>query len=600
MKLSVIIPTIDRQDNLNILLKSISNSSIIPQEIIVVEQGDCEKTKKNISSYVNLNIRVVGLEEKSSTKARNLGFDKSSGDIIFFFDDDMELSDKYIENAVKYFEENKDVLGVTGSFVNDKPSWSWKRWLGVLFCVYSLKARNIVLSSGSYDYIRGKNLFFAQSVEWMQGGNMVFRRKVFEDGFKFNEDFQRWGYGEDAMITYQISKKFPNSLFYLPELKIYHREGSGGKMMDVSVIKMKILYRYIFWKKEVVGSRWWYVFPFIWSQIGLFFLELYNNFSFKTVFSSFSCYLFLIKNRKKILENKIDYNKYIFFEKRKEFWRWSIGGKFIFVRLKQFLDNPKFIFYYVKRLFCYKYVSHRYVDKYKEFKFLSAADTLDYIIDNKVSLARFSDGDIEQLTGAGEYPPDSDWSQRSSPFLIKRLEEVLRYNGDNILIAHESPDVFLKSRKKSKKEGVVYNMWTDTRMILWKYLSKDQVYGHAHVFIPQHNPSFNWSKLGAFLLNLDVIIVTGGTDQLKNINLGRRTFFVETGKHDAFENYNDIVRKIKFLYSNTDIEKDSSLIMASLGPTADILVFDLSKEDYLVWDTGHMFKFANQQLKNFF
>lgn len=272
----------------------------------------------------------------------------------------------------------------------------------------------------------------------------------------------------------------------------------------------------------------------------------------------------------------------------------NLFGKFPLVRIKQLWDNPGYVWYYLKRLLYYKYTSQQYVSLYKEHTFLNVFETLDLLLSKRVSLARFSDGDIEQLTGAGEYPPDSDWSQRSSRALRVRLEEVLRSRDPMLLIAHESPDVFCKTRQEAARGGVVYNMWTDTRRILHKYLSKDVTYGHAHVFVPQHNPNFDWKRFHAYLADRDVIIITGGTSSLYSVSLGRRVFFIEAGKDDAFERYDAIREDLAALIKAEGLEKNDVLMLASLGPTADILAYDLTKEGWQVWDTGHFFKYADK------
>lgn len=273
----------------------------------------------------------------------------------------------------------------------------------------------------------------------------------------------------------------------------------------------------------------------------------------------------------------------------------NILGKFPLVRLKQIRDNPSFVFYYLKRVLYYKYISDRYLKLYKDLIFLSPEDTLEYLISKRASIARFGDGDIEQLTGAGEYPPDSDWSQKASKRLISRLEEVLDSDMPELLIAPISPSIFLCPREDAERSGIVFNMWTDARMLLHRYLKRGRIYGDANVFVPFHHPKLDWSKLYEFLQKRDVVIVTGGTSKLYGVSLGRRMFFVETGKHNAFERYASIRASLMRLIDNEGLKNESTLIMVSLGPTADILALDLTKEGWQVWDTGHFFKFTDRK-----
>lgn len=603
MKTSVIIPTINRPDSLKVLLYSLARGTTFPDEVVIIEQGDATETRRNVGSYsLPFLVSIYEQDEKSSAVARNRGAQESTGDIIFFFDDDTEVGTAYIETAQEYLHAYPQTLGLTGRFTKEVSRALWRRLFGIFFNVYSWRARNIVLPSGSYDFIRGAHAKEEQALEWMRGGNMVFRRAIFDEGFHFNTHFKKWAFGEDVMFTFQIYKQHPNSLRYLPNLQIQHHEEQENKMLSEHVLKMKIVYRYIFWKREVWQGKWWRTLAYLWSQIGLSLLDISQYPCFRTLRILARAYWYILKNGRAILTEQVNYNAFIFSDeaapKKKEggWWRISIFGVFPFVRFRQMLTYPPFFIHYLKRLLYYNYISHRYIPKYKGFTFLSPQETLCRIIDGNMSLARFGDGDIEQLTGAGEYPPDSDWSQRASASLIRKIEVVLSSKNNNLLIAPVSPEVFLERKGKAQKTNTIYNMWVDMRMLLWRYMHKGQEYGDANVFIPAHHPDLDWRKLKEFMRNKTVLIITGGVDSLSDISLGRHTFFIEAGKHDAFERYETIVADIYRCIEINSLHNEELLIMASLGPTAGILAHDLSQKGYQVWDTGHIFKFAHAQL----
>jgi hypothetical protein len=296
-----------------------------------------------------------------------------------------------------------------------------------------------------------------------------------------------------------------------------------------------------------------------------------------------------------MLDDAIDYNAFILSKPPQELWRVSVFGKFPFVRLKQIASNPPYLWYFLKRLFYYKHVSERYIPLYTGFRFLTPGETLQKIIRERLSLARFNDGEFGILVGAGIFPPDSDWSQRYSSALLDRMGAVLGSQNNQVLVAVPDPSIFLATKKEARERGVLRSMWTEARMNLHHYLHRSREYGNSNVFIPEHHPDLPWEKLYDFLRTKDVVIVTGGTENLRHVQLGRRTYFVEAGKHNAFERYETIVTDLKTLIEREGLSKESTLIMASLGPTADILALDLTDEGYQVWDTGHFFKYTNKK-----
>ena len=310
MTVSVVIPTLNRQDRLRSLVQTLTAGSIVPDEIVVVEQGDVEETRRSLTEFKIA--KVFFQEEPSLAVARNRGIAESSGALLIFVDDDMTTGNTYVEESVRHFETHPETLGATGSFMRDEPVWTWRRVLGALFFVYSWSPRNVVLPSGSYDYIRGDALNSEQEVEWLYGGNMVVRRSVFERRFSFNPHFKRWSFGEDAMFSYQVHKAFPGSLRYLPQLSIAHGKGTENKMLNADALRMRVVYRYVFWYAEVYAGKTLHLLAYLWSQVGLSGLELMQRPTLQTLTVLLQSHSYLIKNHKAIAEGRLDYNQFVF------------------------------------------------------------------------------------------------------------------------------------------------------------------------------------------------------------------------------------------------------------------------------------------------
>jgi glycosyltransferase involved in cell wall biosynthesis len=314
MKVSLIIATLNRTDDLARALRSVSTGTIQPDEVIIVEQGDIEKTKKLLENFKKLNIKLYALNIKSLTRARNFGISKSSGHILIFIDDDVELDKEYISNALRYMELHPELMGITGKDLLYARSYKravfkiFTRIFGVFFITSSFSARSRVLCSG-HNTLRNV-ADYPQKVEWLSGCNMVIRKDVFDEGLSFNADFIRWSFGEDVMLTYQIFKRYPNSLQYVPNLLLKHRQSKESRLSNDSLIKMQIIYRYLFWKKEVSGTAISLI-SYLWSQIGISILILLKARSYSAIKNIFKSYHYIFKNRRNILSSPDSYNAFI-------------------------------------------------------------------------------------------------------------------------------------------------------------------------------------------------------------------------------------------------------------------------------------------------
>jgi hypothetical protein len=139
-------------------------------------------------------------------------------------------------------------------------------------------------------------------------------------------------------------------------------------------------------------------------------------------------------------------------------------------------------------------------------------------------------------------------------------------------------------------------MWIDMKRMMWKFLHPNQKYGHCHLFIKKNAPEFKWEMFRKYVENFDVLIVTGNTSSINSLKIGRSTHFLDVGTENAFDKLSKIKDDILLTIKNNELNKNNVIVFASLGPTACILAHDLLCFDIRVWDTGHMFEFAD---KNF-
>lgn len=103
-KISVIIPNWNRADLLPATLDSFLNQTLLPYEIIVVDDGSTDHYPSVVAQYSASHghiIKYMTHEGKGPGAARNAGFEASTGDYIKFFDSDDLLTRNSLEAQYK-------------------------------------------------------------------------------------------------------------------------------------------------------------------------------------------------------------------------------------------------------------------------------------------------------------------------------------------------------------------------------------------------------------------------------------------------------------------------------------------------------------------
>ena len=109
-KISIIIPTYNREKLLFNSLKSIINQSYKNIEAIIVDDNSLDNTKEQINSFNDTRIRYIRLRKnKGACIARNIGIKKSTGEYITFQDsDDISDTDKFEKQIQNLIKKNSD------------------------------------------------------------------------------------------------------------------------------------------------------------------------------------------------------------------------------------------------------------------------------------------------------------------------------------------------------------------------------------------------------------------------------------------------------------------------------------------------------------
>lgn len=112
---SIIIPTLNEEVNLPILLSSIKNQTFTDFEVIISDDISADLTKTNAFEFYDKikNFNFLEYKSKNVSKARNYGAKYAKGEYLIFFDADTEIERdflKEIKNKIDIY--NLDVVTI--------------------------------------------------------------------------------------------------------------------------------------------------------------------------------------------------------------------------------------------------------------------------------------------------------------------------------------------------------------------------------------------------------------------------------------------------------------------------------------------------------
>lgn len=220
----------------------------------------------------------------------------------------------------------------------------------------------------------------------------------------------------------------------------------------------------------------------------------------------------------------------------------------------------------------------------------SINETLDYILNNKCSVARFGDGEIKWIYEIN-HPSFQKVNKKMGVMLKKELKQI---NRDNRRIIICVPEFFngLNQFNNSAKYYYQKNFIKDGGLWL-KLLPTNQVFYNSDITRPyidykdKTESKVYFEKWKKIFAARNILMVEGqsthfgvGNDLLNSAKSVRR---IICPSENAFDKYIDIKKAI-IKYSS---KIPDPLVLIALGPTATILSYELSLEGIQAIDIGH-------------
>jgi len=109
MLVSLIMPTINRYDEIYLLMDSLKRQTYKKFELIVIDQNNNDKVWDIVKNYTeDIDIKYVKSDKPGLSLNRNIGIEMATGQIIGFPDDDCIYEDDTLEKVITFFNENQD------------------------------------------------------------------------------------------------------------------------------------------------------------------------------------------------------------------------------------------------------------------------------------------------------------------------------------------------------------------------------------------------------------------------------------------------------------------------------------------------------------
>jgi len=270
MKISVIIPTRNRVDDLTHCLQSLLTQSVTPNEIIIIDSSNTpiiyEHKFQNMTTQLNKsNITLIYKHtEPGAAYQRNIGIALASGDVFYFFDDDVVLKNDYIFQLQKTLELYPEYFGGMGMINGNYTHFSINRLLRIIFFMQRCNASGKFTCSGMPTHPYGKKSFREVAVLC---GCACYRAQVFKKHL-FDEKLGRYSYMEDCDLSKRVSQS--HKLFYNPDAQLDHLQSPLNRD---SITRNRAIfirnYSYLFFKNFYPENRF-RIFGYCWTITGLF------------------------------------------------------------------------------------------------------------------------------------------------------------------------------------------------------------------------------------------------------------------------------------------------------------------------------------------
>lgn len=265
-----IIPTKNRPEDLELTLHTLLTQSVVPQELIIVDQSADDESRRRVYRLLDRNpdagIKLKYIRDSQisgAAAARNRAMSVAAADIWLFLDDDVCLESNFIEELLSAYRSYPDAIGVSGIVTNyPRPPIVFDLWSRIF-------VRGPFHDDRQPVYWNAEKLRMSEPVRVsrMGGGLMSFRSDAIRVS-RFDENLSGVSDGEDVDFCARLPEG--SLLIIVPSARLVHKLSPAGRSRQHWSNRHARSNHFLYRKNWAgKGSNWLY---FAWLNAGYYFI----------------------------------------------------------------------------------------------------------------------------------------------------------------------------------------------------------------------------------------------------------------------------------------------------------------------------------------
>ena len=252
MRLTIIITTYNWPEALILVLKSVENQPMAPDEVIIADDGSTVETREVVSRFQQhseLNIVHSWQQDKGFriAKSRNKAIVKSKGEYIILIDGDIILHPNFIQDHINHSQENYFIQGTRVLLTQDKTQQIFgTKEISFSFFSSGINNRKNAIHSNllSKFFSATKN-----GIHGIKSCNMSFYKKDCINVNGFNNQIEGWGREDSEFIVRLINSGIhrKNIRFNAIQFHLWHNDHVRDSLDQNNLILNEALNKHMQW-----------------------------------------------------------------------------------------------------------------------------------------------------------------------------------------------------------------------------------------------------------------------------------------------------------------------------------------------------------------
>jgi glycosyltransferase involved in cell wall biosynthesis len=253
MKLSLIILTYNRPDALALVLRSTEKQTVMPDEVIIADDGSSEETRSLVRSWQKkfpVPLHHVWHEDRGYriSAIRNLAVKRSSGELLIFSDGDLFFHPRFIEDFKRNVLKGYALIGSRVFLTRPASRRRLKKQQD--HPVFPLLSSEIDQNRINSVRIPCLNRFLKplKYSENLRGGLLGIRKEDLAAVNGWNEEFIGWGLEDTELVTrlFNYGIRFKKIKFQAITYHLWHKiqardQISGNRKLLEETIEKKLI-----------------------------------------------------------------------------------------------------------------------------------------------------------------------------------------------------------------------------------------------------------------------------------------------------------------------------------------------------------------------